>query len=274
MKLINLIENTEGKEGYAFEHGLSFYMETGEHKLLLDFGQTENMIENARRSGVDLSAVDIAILSHGHYDHAGGILPFVSMNPNAKIYMQRTACRGHYHVEKKRDIFRYIGIDKAIKDLSQVEFVDGNKSITPDIDLFTGIKGKRNLARGNRVLKYKCENKFVEDDFIHEQYAVIREGELSLLFSGCAHNGIQNIIEEYKNLYPKYPDIVVSGFHMKQVNYSEADIENIKNVARELKEIPTKFYTGHCTGEVAFSIMREIMGEQIIAIHSGMQVTF
>ncbi len=64
MKLINLIENTEGKEGYAFEHGLSFYMETGEHKLLLDFGQTENMIENARRSGVDLSAVDIAILSH------------------------------------------------------------------------------------------------------------------------------------------------------------------------------------------------------------------
>lgn len=273
MKIINLVENTAGEKGCAFEHGLSFYMETGEHKILLDFGQTENMLENAKKLGIDLKAVDIAILSHGHYDHAGGILPFIKINPSVKIYMQKTACREYYHVEKKRDIFRYIGIDKLIKELPQVQFVQENMSITSDIDLFSGVKGRRNLARGNRVLKYKLGEQFLEDDFIHEQYAVIREGGMTVLFSGCAHNGILNIMDEYKKIYQKYPNIVISGFHMLQKNgYSEQDIENIREVARELKTFPTKFYTGHCTGEFAFSLMKEIMGEQIVALHCGMQI--
>lgn len=273
MKIINLVENTTGENGCAFEHGLSFYMETRNHKLLLDFGQTEKMLENAKRLGVDLEEVDIAILSHGHYDHSGGILPFIRINPNAKIYMQRTACRDYYHVEEKRNILRYIGIDKAIRELSAVQFVEGNISIVPEIDLFAGVKGRRNFARGNKVLKYKLGEQYVEDDFIHEQYAVIREGDMTVLFSGCAHNGILNIMDEYRRIYQSYPTIVISGFHMVQKNgYSEEDIKNIREVASELKTFPTKFYTGHCTGEFAFAVMKEIMGEQIVALHSGMQI--
>ncbi len=273
MKIINLVENTAGENGCAFEHGLSFYMETGEHKLLLDFGQTEKMLENAKRLGIDLGQVDIAILSHGHYDHSGGILPFVRINPNAKIYMQRTACRDYYHVEEKREILRYIGIDKEICKLPSVQLVDGDMSIAPGIDLFAGVKGRRNFARGNRVLKYKSGDQYVEDDFVHEQYAVIREDDMIVLFSGCAHNGILNIMDEYRKRYQSYPTIVMSGFHMMQKNgYSKEDIENIREVASELKTFPTKFYTGHCTGEVAFSVMKEIMGEQLVALHSGMRV--
>lgn len=273
MKIINLVENTAGENGCAFEHGLSFYMETGEHKILLDFGQTEMMLENAKKLGVDLKKVDIAILSHGHYDHSGGILPFIKINPNAKIYMQKTACRDYYHIEEKRNVFRYIGIDKAIRELPSVQLVEGNISITPEIDLFAQVKGRRNFARGNRVLKYKLAESFVEDDFIHEQYAVIRENDMTVLFSGCAHNGILNILDEYKRIYHSYPTIVISGFHMMQKNgYSREDIDNIREVASELKTFPTKFYTGHCTGEFAFSVMKEIMGEQIRALHSGMQV--
>lgn len=274
MKIINLVENTAGEKGCMFEHGLSFYIEAGEHKLLLDFGQTQEcMLQNAKKLGIDLGKVDIAILSHGHYDHAGGILPFIKMNPNVKIYMQEAACGEYYHVEKKRDILRYIGINKAIKELPQVQFVKENMSITKDIDLFAGVKGKRNFSRGNKVLKRKLGEQFLEDDFIHEQYAVIRDGEMTVLFSGCAHNGILNIIDEYKRIYQKYPDIIISGFHMLQKNgYSEKDIENIRDVARELKTFSIKFYTGHCTGEFAFSLMKEIMGEQIEEIHSGMRI--
>ncbi|MGN0466986.1 MAG: MBL fold metallo-hydrolase [Lachnospiraceae bacterium] len=274
MKIINLVENTAGEKGCMFEHGLSFYIEAGEHKLLLDFGQTQEcMLQNAKKLGIDLGKVDIAILSHGHYDHAGGILPFIKINPNVKIYMQETACGEYYHVEKKRDILRYIGINKAIKELPQVQFVKENISITKDIDLFAGVKGKRNFSRGNKVLKRKLGEQFLEDDFIHEQYAVIRDGEMTVLFSGCAHNGILNIIDEYKRIYQKYPDIIISGFHMLQKNgYSKRDIENIREVARELKTFPIKFYTGHCTGEFAFSLMKEIMGEQIEEIHSGMRI--
>ena len=91
MRMINLMENTEGDHGCLYEHGLSFYIETLNHKLLIDTGASKSFIENARIRGIDLKDVDLLILSHGHYDHAGGILDFTKINPTAPIYMQRSA---------------------------------------------------------------------------------------------------------------------------------------------------------------------------------------
>ena len=79
MKIVNLIENTEGCSGCASEHGLSFYIETVKHKLLVDTGATDTFIRNAEILGVDLAAVDTVILSHGHYDHGGGLPAFVKI---------------------------------------------------------------------------------------------------------------------------------------------------------------------------------------------------
>ena len=89
MKIINLMEDTKGIEGCKFEHGLSFYIETKQHKLLLDTGATDAFLENAKYMGIDLTQVDTVILSHGHYDHSGGILPFSQINAKADIYMQK-----------------------------------------------------------------------------------------------------------------------------------------------------------------------------------------
>ncbi len=91
MRIINLIENTEGRAGCVNEHGLSFYIETEKHKLLMDLGQTDNSLRNAKELGVDLEAVDTVVLSHGHYDHSGGIMPFAGINDHAIIYMQQSA---------------------------------------------------------------------------------------------------------------------------------------------------------------------------------------
>ena len=83
------------------EHGLSFYIETKKHKLLVDAGATNAFLENAGRLGVDLRLVDTMILSHGHYDHAGGILGFVQVNPTAKILMQSHA-GGAYNQQNEK----------------------------------------------------------------------------------------------------------------------------------------------------------------------------
>ena len=74
MKIQNLVENEQGKNGCLAEHGLSVYLETGKHKLLVDTGATDAFLRNAEFLGIDLKEVDILILSHGHYDHGGGIL--------------------------------------------------------------------------------------------------------------------------------------------------------------------------------------------------------
>ena len=73
MKIINLIENTPGIPNCGYEHGLSFYIETKNHRLLVDSGATDLFLWNAKTLGIDLTKVDTMILSHGHYDHGGGI---------------------------------------------------------------------------------------------------------------------------------------------------------------------------------------------------------
>ena len=96
MRIVNLIENTEGKSECLYEHGLSFYIETEGHKVLLDLGQTDNSLKNAIFLGVDLEKVDMVVLSHGHYDHSGGIIPFTKINNHAAIYMQSSAGGDYY----------------------------------------------------------------------------------------------------------------------------------------------------------------------------------
>ena len=97
VKIITLMENTQGEEGCAFEHGLSLYIETEKHKILADTGATGAFAENAEKLGVNLSSVDMVVLSHGHYDHSGGILTFTEKNRHARIYMQQKATGDFYH---------------------------------------------------------------------------------------------------------------------------------------------------------------------------------
>lgn len=118
MKIVTLVENSCGNENCIAEHGLSIYIETEKHKLLLDTGQTDAVVKNAKVLGIDLTAVDTVILSHGHYDHSGGILPFSKLNLSAQIIMQRSAAEPHYNGE------RYIGIDNDILKLPNVKFAD------------------------------------------------------------------------------------------------------------------------------------------------------
>ena len=77
MRVYTLIENTEGTDLCRTEHGLSLYFETEHHKILMDTGASETFLGNARLLGVKLEEVDICVLSHGHYDHAGGLMGFV-----------------------------------------------------------------------------------------------------------------------------------------------------------------------------------------------------
>ena len=99
---------------------------------------------------------------------------------------------------------------------------------------------------------------------------MIEEDSKRVLISGCAHNGILNILDKFRELYNTWPDAVISGFHLKKKSgYTQEDLDNIRQIAEELSKLPTKFYTGHCTGEEPYGMMKEIMGEQLIYLHSG-----
>ena len=273
MKILNLIENTEGVPGCLFEHGLCFYVETEKHRLLMDLGPSASVLENAVRLGVDLKTVDTVILSHGHDDHGGGILPFAKLNPNAKIYLQESAFGEYYAVRDYKPDPDYIGLAPEIRALPQVVPVRGNLKIDEELFLFGGLKGKRDLPVSNGNLRKKEGGRLVPDDFVHEQCLVITERNRHVLFSGCAHNGILNILDRYEELFGGAPDVVISGFHMmKKSAYTEKEQNVICSTAEKLKEYPTMFYTCHCTGLPAYDMMKEIMGGKIAYVHCGESV--
>lgn len=89
MKIYTLMENTAASEEFVASHGLSFYIETKNHRILFDMGPDGRFLENADRLGVDISKVDLAILSHGHYDHGGGLAAFLEANSTALVHIQK-----------------------------------------------------------------------------------------------------------------------------------------------------------------------------------------
>lgn len=267
MKIVTLLENTPGANALCkFEHGLSFYIETENHKMLFDTGASEFFSENAAILDIDLTAIDLVVLSHGHFDHAGGIPKLHKINPKVKIIAQNTCKENHYNGDK------FIGIDAAIPSFDQWHEISGDLKVDDELYIFTGVEGKKYPARGNFTMTKEVAGVKTQDDFTHEQNLVIKENGKTVLLCGCAHNGIINILDHYHKLFNAYPDIVIGGFHLKLDEYTEADFANVKAIAEELKKLPCKFYTGHCTGPIAYPVLKEIMGEQLEELHAGDQV--
>ena len=257
MDITCLCENTPYSDGLAAEHGLSLYIEHKQHRLLFDAGQTDVFIRNAEQLGIDLSAVDIAVLSHGHYDHSGGLARFLECNTQAKIYLSRHAFGAHYNAADS-----FIGIDPALRESGRIVTVDDHLRLGESIELFSG--NNRELAHPiDSAGLYLIQDDIASPDtFLHEQYLKITDGERVYLISGCSHKGILNIRHWFA------PDVLIGGFHfMKQA--ASKDNPTLQAAARELLRGNTVYYTGHCTGVPQYGILKEMMGERLHYLASG-----
>jgi len=256
MKVTALIENNSCAEGISAEHGLSLYIETGDRRILFDVGQSELFADNARKLGIDLSMVDIAIISHGHYDHGGGLAKFLRINDSANVLINRNAFFEYYNKDGK-----YIGLDSKLQTSDRIVFAGDEHRINDDICLFTCNGMERRYGFSNFGLTKKKGKETIPDDFIHEQYLVIKEGDKTVLFSGCSHKGIFNIIEWF------HPDMVIGGFH-----FSKMPCDNyLADIASELDKYDIEFYTCHCTGTEQYDFMKKYI-RKLNYISSGQTV--
>lgn len=248
MKITALLENTTEREDMQVEHGLSLYIETSTHKILFDMGQSNLFAKNADTLGIDLSEVDIAVLSHGHYDHGGGLQTFLELNHKATVYINRYAFEPHFNASDN-----YIGLDTELKstlvEQNRMHITDETGILAPGLTLFSCNERPRSCALGNFGLTVLSGNSHVPDDFRHEQYLLIEEDNKRVLVSGCSHKGIQNIMEWFA------PDVLVGGFHFMKLEPGAA----LDAAANDLNKYSTRYFTGHCTGEAQFAYLKERM---------------
>lgn len=268
MKITVLVENTSIDPKFESEHGLSLFIETKKHKILFDAGDSDLFEKNAKKLGIDLSLVDIFILSHGHHDHGGGLNRFIEINQTAKIYAHQKAFEPHF--SKRGNQFVNIGISFP-KQVSNRLILNQEQIIIDDeLILFSKINESKFYPKSNRNLYMDEDNRCAQDDFSHEQNLIIKENDCRVLVAGCAHHGMINIIHEATHVLDHKIDVAIGGLHMfsRSTGVSEA-IETIEKIAYELLETGVTLLTCHCTGELAYNILSPIMKDHIKYIRTG-----
>lgn len=278
MKITVLMENTAPEGcGLTPEHGLSLYIEHRGRKLLLDAGSSGKFADNAQALGIDLSAVEAAALSHGHYDHADGLRRFFRLNSRAKVYVRPGADGPHFSMGKDGPYFIGIHRDICTQFRDRFEAVEGLYELTEGAWLVPDLV-RETSGRSDGLLYKRGEDDFIPDDFRHEQSLVL-EGEKGLVvLNSCSHGGIVNIVRGVQDQLPgKKVYAVVGGLHMAAKGQGALNCtpEYVFRVADALKELGVEeIHTGHCTGETALGLLRERFGPGCRALAAGQVLSF
>ena len=258
MKITTLIENTTRSPELTAEHGLSLFVETEKARFLFDAGQSGAFAGNAAKLGVDLNTADFAVLSHGHYDHGGGMAAFLERNRHARIYVNQNAFRNYFNGTQK-----YIGLDHRLRESGRLVLTGDTHTIAPHLTLHTCNDLPRPVPTDPFGLTEQVGQCFRPDEFCHEHYLLIEEKGKRILLSGCSHKGILNILHWFR------PDVLVGGFHFKQLS---PDSAQLRAWGEAMSKFDTVFYTGHCTGQPQFEVLQTILGDRLHAISTGLVV--
>lgn len=269
MEIAVLSENTALDNRFQTEHGLSLLIQTGQRKILFDMGSSCVFKDNALALGLDIGQVDWAVLSHGHYDHGGGLCGLLRFNDKAPVYVSPYAF-GNYYSQSSGGDMKYAGLNIEFAFHPRLQVAAPCQEIDRQTLLFTTPQAVYPLPRQNSRLFVKTDSGYQLDNFAHEQSLLLEEKGKLVLFAGCAHRGILNIMERCRELRGRYPDYVVSGMHLYSHSTLQTEpAETLHSLAEALLERPSQYYTLHCTGAKAFGILKQCMGDRIDYLPAG-----
>lgn len=280
MEIVTLVENLVYKKDLKAEHGLSFLIKTESCKILFDTGQTGIVVENAKLLGESLEDVDFIILSHGHYDHTGGLEKILEINKTAKIIMKKTIIQKKY--SNTNGNMREIGFklkDKYEKYPNEFVILEKDYKLNKDINIITEIDEYTGFEKNEQNLFVQDNGNYVVDEFQDELFLTIMKDEKLNIITGCSHNGIINILKTaIKKIKINNINLILGGMHLSSIKINEVLLqennnEKIKKTAEELKKIKiNKIYTNHCTGIDGFMKLKQILEDKVFYSFTGSRI--
>ena len=264
MKIITLIENLVYRQGLFAEHGLSIYIETETQKILFDTGQTGLFLQNAKNLGIEIEDIDCLVLSHGHYDHTGGLYPFLEKNSKAKVYAKRSIFNPKYSGRT-----RFIGTPENAELLKdRMVFVDAITEITENVFIMPDIPITDLNDTHFEGMYQKIENSFVPDEFDDELFLTLKQDDQINIVTACSHRGIKNICTTANEHFKLPAGLILGGFHTK--NCTNEQYKQIMNHFSQLN--PKSIGTCHCTGIERYADLRHDLDSDVFYNFTGNEV--
>lgn len=234
LKITTLVENTAIKARFRAEHGLSMLIEKDGELVLFDTGQTDALIHNAKLLGVDLSRIDKVILSHGHYDHGGG-LKYLLDYAKPVVYAHPEIFRKRYSKLSDDGNLRYIGIeDREFFESRGARFVLSEEPIEVVKGVWTSgfVNMVNDFESVDKNFVYERDGELVKDNVDDDLSVFIELNSGLFVLFGCAHRGIINIMRQAEDTF----DRCVSGF-LGGTHLGPADELQRKKTIEALREM-------------------------------------
>jgi 7,8-dihydropterin-6-yl-methyl-4-(beta-D-ribofuranosyl)aminobenzene 5'-phosphate synthase len=264
-----LVENTTSGPGLLAEHGLSFWIEYGDKRILFDTGQSDLLIHNAKALKIDLAQADAIVLSHGHYDHTGGLSTVLGIAPEARIYLHPAAIEPKFSRSSLKTC--PIGMPDSAKqairnrEIVRTELprqVFGGIGITGQVPRLNDFED----VGGPFFIDENCQE---PDQLLDDQALFIESSKGLVLVLGCAHAGVVNTLHHIAELSrKKHFYAVMGGMHL--LNASIDRIERTANVFREYNL--QRMGPAHCTGSKAAERFRSVFPEQYFECSVGKRI--
>ncbi|MCD6245529.1 MBL fold metallo-hydrolase [candidate division WOR-3 bacterium] len=265
-KITVLMDDQPGY-GLKNEHGFSALIENRDDSILFDTGQSGAFIDNALKLGKNLQKVSKVVISHGHYDHIGGLRDFLEINRKAKVYIKKEAFYKKLKIEDGK--YQSIGLsDDLSVYTSRFVFSEEVSEISKGIYISANIQN-HGYRIHNKNMFTEVDGIIEEDRFDDEQFLFIKFEDQAFIISGCSHRGIVNIVKSaISQSNCSGVKGILGGFHM--LNENEEDVNREMSALKKIN--PKIIAPCHCTGEIAIHKFKKMFSQNYFHIKTGINL--
>ncbi len=268
-----LVENCVQEKGLLAEHGLAWWIDTGSHRVLFDTGQGMILQKNALKLGIDLSRADAIVLSHGHYDHVGGLPEALGTAPDAALFLHPDAIGAKFSGAGGRSH----RVSTAFMETRQFE--DARRSVImarEATEVVPGIWVTGEIPRTNDFEDtggrfFLDEELSIPDPLLDDQAVFFHAADGVVIVLGCAHAGIVNTLHHVMRLTGNAPlHAVFGGAHLQAASHERID----RTITALGEPSPARLGFNHCTGQSAIQRINHEMEGKCVDAHVGSHFEF
>lgn len=270
-RLTVLVDN-RSVDGLASEHGYSLHLDTPEGAVLLDTGQQGVLVPNAAALGIDLSNVSALVLSHGHYDHTGGVTDMLRLNRNIEVYLHSSVFQPRYSLDGEKPTI----VKMPLAAMEAVMHHPDEKIhwVTKPVSLYNsvGITGpiSRKCEFEDTGGSFYLDPEGKEVDLIKDDIAIWLHTVKGLVIClGCCHAGLVNTLEHIlARSDEKRIDTIIGGMHLLN-----ADSNRLEKTVQKLRDYDIgRMIACHCSGDQAVKYLADNLDFEVVPGYAGLQL--